>query len=356
MVIVTYMEIYQKSLKLKIIVSLSLHRWVKKLSNLFRRRHWREGRGRSTSSSSGHSSPPSEKLSQWERPFKPIIIEPHIFRSWKTSSGFKMINVQVGSPPFKPCFHLKLDTGTYGNQLCKVPAESYLDCVVPWTKIVIGCCSWSFFNKLLRKILRRRCIGRDLWWKCIFSGSTLTIPENIGTHHLGNELETLREGISYWKKRQLWWGLLFLQLPEQVLHPVLPSFPSSALYSTKVSGRPTFHWTLGFRRCLRNCKIPPVDQSFIKTPGLAKSFSNAVPSRLQGFCTTFKVLPTWWFQFRRPELEARFTLFSFRAFAKKPFPEKNFMFSRSKHTKNFAPTLHWAWRNDWEWNIPSVIF
>ena len=100
-------------------------------------------------------------------------------------------------------------------------------------------------------------------------------------------------------KKQLWWGLLFLQLSEQVLHPVLPSFPSPALYSTKVSGRPTFHWTLGFRRCLRNCKIPPVDQSFIKPPELAKSFSNAVPSRLQGFCTTFKVLPTWWFQFRR---------------------------------------------------------
>ena len=106
---------------------------------------------------------------------------------------------KLGPLSFKPCFHLKLDTGTYGNQLCKVPAESYLVFVVPWTKIVIGCCSWSFFNKLLRKILRRRCIGRDLPWKCIFSGSTLTIPENIGTHHLGNELETLKEGISYWK-------------------------------------------------------------------------------------------------------------------------------------------------------------
>ena len=214
-----------------------------------------------------------------------------------------MINVQVGSPPFKPCFHLKLDTGTYGNQLCKVPAESYLVFVVPWTKIVIGCCSWSFFNKLLRKILRRRCIGRDLRWKCIFSGSTLTIPEHWDTSSW--QWTRNAEGRHLLlKKRQLWWGLLFLQLPEQVLHPVLPSFPSSALYSTKVSGRPTFHWTLGFRRCLRNCKIPPVDQSFIKPPELAKSFSNAVPSRLQGFCTTFKVLPTWWFQFRCwPELE-----------------------------------------------------
>ena len=96
------------------------------------------------------------------------------------------------------------------------------------------------------------------------------------------------EGRHLLPKKQLWWGLLFLQLSEQVLHPVLPSFPSSALYSTKVSGRPTFHWTLGFRRCLRNCKIPPVDQSFIKPPELAKSFSNAVPSRLQGFAQLLK--------------------------------------------------------------------
>ena len=88
---------------------------------------------------------------------------------------------KLGPLSFKPCFHLKLDTGTYGNQLCKVPAESYLVFVVPWTKIVIGCCSWSFFNKLLRKILRHRCIGRDLRWKCIFSGSTLTIPEHWDT-------------------------------------------------------------------------------------------------------------------------------------------------------------------------------
>ena len=200
-----------------------------------------------------------------------------------------------------------------------VYVKEYLVYVAPWTKIFIRCCcSWSFFNKLLRKILRRRCIGRDLRWKCIFSGSTLTIPENIGTDQLGNEPKTLGEGISYplqllqvsIKPRKIggvhcwqgeghllslvniksshpplpvydtqvtgmllpagvycarWGGFCFSNCLSRwwVLHWMLPSFPFSALYSTKVGGRPTFHWTFGFRRCLWNCKTPLVDQSFI---------------------------------------------------------------------------------------------
>ena len=119
-------------------------------------------------------------------------------------------------------------------------------------------------------------------------------------------------------------------------------WPQSDLYSTKVAGRKTFHSTLGFRRCLGNCKIPrPLTSPLLnKPPELAKSLSDAAPSRLQRFCTTFKVLPTWWFQFRHwPELEVRFTLFSFHAFPNKLFSTR-FSYSPNPNTQNvFCPHI-----------------
>ena len=193
-------------------VSLSLQRWGKMLSKRLqetalagrqREEHLEQLR---TLQSAWEKNPPEKKKSAWEKNcqklweshYRPthILGPSHLDLKWLMCK-LVLLSLNHASIWSWTLVWQPIMQGTCCESYL-VYVKEYLVYVAPWTKILIRCCcSWSFFNKLLRKILPRHCIGRDLRWKCIFSGSTLTIPENIGTDQLGNEPKTLGEGGRY---------------------------------------------------------------------------------------------------------------------------------------------------------------
>ena len=138
----------------------------------------------------------------------------------------------------------------------------------------------------------------------------LNIRQN-GTDNVGNDLyQTLKFGINRGLNSMMYSDMALVSptVWAGVAECCMACYqvcPQSCI-PPKSLATPTFQWTFGFRRSLWNCKIPPVDHQWpsIKPAELAKLISDAAPSRLQLFCTRFKVLPTWCFQFRCwPELE-----------------------------------------------------